>query len=174
MLFAHEHRLRFPFVMDTHLPTDIHDHPLDRAGERPGPRKRPVARDRLATAPPNGQPLASKRELARLGPDFALTDLLVVDVESQRAVGDMRWVLSLLGEDGRKGQGPGRYRLAGTDLLLDLAEPVVEVVQLAILHIEAVPAKAAPVVEDHSLGSTRRNLDLGSDRVGAVADIDRL
>src|SRR5437763_14976553 len=81
LLLTHEHRVRFPLVMDAHLPTDIHDDPLDRAGECPGSRKRPVARDRLATAPPTGQPLASNRELARLGPPLHLAHLLVVDIE---------------------------------------------------------------------------------------------
>ena len=35
LLLTHEHRVRFDFEMDVHLPTDIHGHPLDRAGERP-------------------------------------------------------------------------------------------------------------------------------------------
>src|SRR6266487_1253587 len=35
------------------------------------------------------------------------------------------------------------------------------------------PTKATPMGEDHPLGSIVWNLDLGSDRVGAVADIDR-
>ena len=56
--------------------------------------------------------------------------------------------------------------------MLENAHPGVDVVQPAILHIEAVPAKAAPLVEDYPLGATCRDLDLGSDRVGAVADID--
>src|SRR6266496_1140052 len=36
------------------------------------------------------------------------------------------------------------------------------------------PTKAAPVGENHSLCATGWNLDLGSDRVGAVADINCL
>src|SRR6266700_2934441 len=79
LLLTHEHRVRFPFVMDAHLPADIHDHLLDRTGERPGILARIVPRDRLATIPPNVQPLASNRELARLGPNLALADLLLVD-----------------------------------------------------------------------------------------------
>jgi len=35
MLLTHEHRVRFDFEMDVHLPIDIHGHQLDRAGERP-------------------------------------------------------------------------------------------------------------------------------------------
>ena len=36
LLLTHEHRVRFDFEMDVHLPTAVHGHPLDRAGERPG------------------------------------------------------------------------------------------------------------------------------------------
>ena len=44
----------------------------------------------------------------------------------------------------------------------------------AILHIEGMPPKAAPMGKYHSFCATGWNLDLGSDHVGAVADIDRL
>ena len=63
--------------------------------------------------------------------------------------------------------------LVVADLLLGDAHPIVDIVQPATLHIEGVLAKAAPMVEDHSLGTTGRNLDLGSDCVGAVDDTNR-
>ena len=99
-LLTHEHCVRFDFVINFQLTTDVHNHLLDRTGEWPGILARIVRRDRLATIAPNVQPLASNRELARLGPDLALTDLLVVDIDGQGAVGDVRRVLCLLGENG--------------------------------------------------------------------------
>src|SRR5436190_20235646 len=97
----------FPFMMDTHLPADIDDHLLDHAGKWPGILARIVPRDGLATIPPNVQTFACNRELAWLGPDLTLADLLVVDIDGQGAVGDVRRVLSRLGDDGRKRRGPG-------------------------------------------------------------------
>src|SRR6266704_4196231 len=119
MLLPNEHPMRFPFVIDVQLTTDIHDHLLDRAGERPRILARIVRRDWLATIASHVQPLACNRELARLGPDLALADLFVVDVDGQGAVGDVRWVLYLLGEDSGEGRGSGWHRLAGTDLLFE-------------------------------------------------------
>src|SRR5947209_5900115 len=118
LLVTYEQPVRFPFVMEAHIPADIHDYSLDRAGEWPGILAWIVRADRLATVAPNVQPLASNREPARLGPDLAFTNLLVVDVDGQGPVGNVRWVLSLFGEDGRESRGPGWYWLAGTDLLL--------------------------------------------------------
>src|SRR6266568_5817726 len=83
MLLTHEHRVRFDFVINVHLPTDVHDHLLDCAGEWPGILAWIVLRDWLATIATNVQPLACNRELARLGPNLALADLLVVDVDGQ-------------------------------------------------------------------------------------------
>ncbi len=111
--------MRFPFVMEAHIPADIHDHSLDRAGEWPGILAWIVPGDRLATVLSNVQPLASNREPTRLGPDLALTNLLVVDVDGQGPVGNVRWVFSLFGEDGRESRCPGWDRLGGTDLLLE-------------------------------------------------------
>src|SRR5437660_12789417 len=68
LLVTHEHPVRFPFVMDAHLTADIHDHPLDRAGERRGLLARIVPRDWLAPVPPNVQPLSSHPALSRLRP----------------------------------------------------------------------------------------------------------
>ena len=48
LLVTHEHPLRFPFVMDAHIPADIYDHSLDRAGEWPGILAWIVPGDRLA------------------------------------------------------------------------------------------------------------------------------
>src|SRR6266480_144017 len=93
MLLPNEHPMRFPFVIDVQLTTDIHDHLLDRAGERPGILAWIVRRDRLATVAPNVEPLAGNRELARLGPDLALADLFVVDVDGQGSVSDVRGIL---------------------------------------------------------------------------------
>ena len=47
-LFAYDHQVCFDFEIDTPLLTDIHHHPIDRAGERPGPIAWIVRRDRLA------------------------------------------------------------------------------------------------------------------------------
>src|SRR5690349_22734481 len=117
MLVTHEHPMRLPFVMDAHFPADIYNHLFNGAGKWPGILTRIVSRDRLTTIPSHVQPLASNRELARLRPDLAFADLLVIDVDSQGSVGNMRWVLRLLNEDGRQRRGPSRHRLAGTDLL---------------------------------------------------------
>ena len=52
-LLAHEHHLCFDFEIDAPLLTDIHDHPLDCTGERPGILARIITCDRLATIAPN-------------------------------------------------------------------------------------------------------------------------
>ena len=100
ILLAHEHRVRFYFVVDLQLTRDIHDHPLDRAGERPGILTRKVTCDWFATVSPHVQPLASNRELAWLGHHLHFAHFFVVDVDRQRAIGDMWWVLAFLVEDG--------------------------------------------------------------------------
>src|SRR6266516_8141411 len=77
LLVTHEHPVRFPFEMDAPLPSGIHDHLLDRAGERPGILAWIVPRDRLATVAPNVQPLASNRERSPLDPDLTLADHII-------------------------------------------------------------------------------------------------
>ncbi len=52
-LLTHEHHLRFDFEIDAALLTDIHDHPLDCTGERPGILARIITCDRFATIAPN-------------------------------------------------------------------------------------------------------------------------
>ncbi len=52
-LLTHEHRVCFDFVINVQFTTDIHDHLLDRAGERPGILARIVRRDWLATVSPH-------------------------------------------------------------------------------------------------------------------------
>src|SRR5437763_11755874 len=83
----------------------------------------------------------------------------------------MRWIISLFGKDGRESRSTGRHRFVRNDLLLDVAEPVVDVMHFAILHIDGMPTKATSLGKHYSFSATVRNLDLGSNRIGAIADI---
>jgi len=53
ILLTHKHCLRFDFVINIQITTDIHDHSLDCTGERPGILARIVPCDRLATITPH-------------------------------------------------------------------------------------------------------------------------
>jgi hypothetical protein len=68
---------------------------------------------------------------------------------------------------------PGRYRLGRFDDLLEHAHPVIDVFQLAVLHIQGVPAEPGPVTEQHTGRISGMDVDLDSNGVRTVADIGR-
>ena len=61
---------------------------------------RVVVGDRLATFLADVEPFAGERELARLGLDPAFADLLLAEVQGERALG--RHPVALLAEDSRQ------------------------------------------------------------------------
>ena len=100
-----------------------------------GAQTESLRRDGILTAiAANRQSFTDQREVARLGLDLVRADGLVVDVESQRAVG--RHVGPLLDERGRQNVLAGGDLLGRFDLLLEHAAGVVDVLQHAVAHIE--------------------------------------
>ena len=63
---------------------------------------------------------------------------------------------------------------AADDLLIEVADPVVVVVQAVVLDVERVPAESRAVREQDALGAWGGNVDERADPVGTVADVDRL
>jgi hypothetical protein len=70
----------------------------------------------------------------------------------------------------------GGQRLGRGDDLLDVADEVVDVLELAVLDVEGVAAEPGPVGEQDPSGLLGVDGDLDRDGVGAVADVrgDRL
>ena len=143
--------------------------------KRYGPLAGVVVGDRLAAVAADAEALAGDHELAGLGLDAALADLLVAVVEREGAGRDAGRVLAVLVEGGRQDQVlAGRHVLGRDDLLLEHADEVVDVVQPVVLDVEGVAAEARAVREEHALRARRRDVDQRADREGAVADVDRL
>ena len=138
--------------VDEGWPLTSTDGPVDGAAdERPRVLARVVVGDRLGALLADVEPFAGDRELAWLGPDPALADLgLVPYMEGQRAFGRHRVAFAL--ERRREHHVPGRNRLGRLDDLLDEADPVVDVFQLAILDVQRVPTEAGAVGEQDPRG----------------------
>ncbi len=171
-IIATASRSRSTYGLSAHVDEHAPDRP---AGEAPRRRSRVVVGDRLAAVTADAQPLAADGELARLGLDPALADLAVAVVERQDAVRDAGRVLAVLVEGrGQDHLVAGWNHLGGDDLLLDAADEVVDVVQQAVLDVQRVAAEPGAVREQHPLRPLVRDVAQGADRVGPVADVDRL
>ena len=120
---AGEHRGCLALQVHERLAADVDRHPVEvPAGEGPRTVAGVVVGDGLAAVPPDAEALARDGELARLGADPPLADLLVAVPQRQGAVGHAGRVLGVLLEAGREHQvGPGREVLGGHDPLLDHA-----------------------------------------------------
>ena len=110
-----------------------------------------------------------RREVARLGHDRALPDLLVVDVQRDRPGRGHRVALAYerraeMTTD--RSAPPGRLHH-----LLVAADEVVGVLELAVLDVQRVAAEACAVREQDAVGSADSISTLDRDRVTAVADV---
>src|SRR4051794_25783209 len=86
-LLASEEGLRLPREVDERLAADVDEHAVDgAAGERPRRAAGVVVGHRRRPVEPDVEPLAREGELPGLGADAALADLLVADVERERAL----------------------------------------------------------------------------------------
>src|SRR5829696_951016 len=171
-LFAGHHGDGLFLEVDERLTGDVDDRLGDGAageGERVGAGV--VGRDRLARVLAHVQALADQREVARLGHDPALADLLVVDEQGQRHGG--RQAVALLDEGGRQQHLAGRDLPGGLDRLLVAADEVVDVLELSVLDVQGVAAEAGAVREQHPGGVLGPDVDLDGDAVAAVADVGR-
>ena len=111
-----------------------------------------VVGDGFAAVATDAQALAGDGELAGLGLDPALADLVVAVVEGQDAGGDAGGLLAVLVEGRRTGSDPaGGQVFGGDDLLLEAADEAVDVVQPVVLDVERVPAEPGAVGEEHAL-----------------------
>src|SRR4051794_6328965 len=107
---AGERHLRLGCEVDERGSAHVHDRALDRAAdERPGVVAWIVVCDRLGALPADVQSFAGERELARLGLDLFLADLLLTDVQRERSLGWHRVALPL--ERSREDVPAGRNRL---------------------------------------------------------------
>src|SRR3954454_7381321 len=175
-LLAHEHGHGLALEVRVRLATDVDGNPLDRAAGEP-PRHLPgiVPGDAFPGVASYGKSLARQRELAGLGLDRGLADLLIAVEQRQGPVGDARWVLARLLE--RRGENQvlaGWDVLITHDLLGQAAHEVVDVMQAVVLDVERVPAEAGTLGEQHAFCVRRRQVNEGSDREGSVAHVDRL
>ncbi len=169
-LLAGERRAGFCGQVDEGFAADVDDDALDGAAEeRPGRFACVVVGDRLGPGASDDQAAAAESELAGLGPDRVLTDLLVADIEAERALGGHRVALPV--EGGRQDDVAARDRLVGLDDLLQLTDEVVDVCEPAILHVKGVAAEPRALGEDDAAGFGCLDVHLGGDRVGAVADV---
>ena len=99
-------------------------------------------------------------ELAGLGLDLALADLLVAVPQREDPGRDAGRVLAVLVERGRQDQvRAGRDILGRDDLLLDHPDEVVDVVEPVVLDVEGVAAERRSVGEQDALGARRRDVD---------------
>src|SRR3954453_4515536 len=175
-LLAHEHGDGLALEVGVRLATDVDGNPFDRAaGEAPRHLPGIVPGDAFPGVAPYGESLAGQRELAGLGLDRGLADLLVAVEQRQGPVCDAGWILAgLLERRGEDQVVAGWDVLITHDLLGEAAHKVVDVVQAVVLDVERVPAEASTLGEQHSFCVRRGQVDQGSDREGAVAHVDRL
>src|SRR5215207_10279905 len=125
-LLAGESGAGFGGQVDEGFAADVDEDALDGAAdERPGRFASVVVGDRLGPGASDDQATAAESELAGLGPDRILTDLLVADIEAERALGRHRVALSV--EGGRQDDVAARDGLVGLDDLLQLTDKVVDV-----------------------------------------------
>jgi len=107
-----------------------------------------VVGDRFASVASHAEALAGDRELARLGLDPLLADFRLAVVERQNPGRDAGRVLTVLDEVGGQDQvGADRHVFTADDLLLEVADPGVDIVQAVVLDVERVPAKSRAVGE---------------------------
>src|SRR3954447_4684525 len=173
---AGHHRDGLALEVDVGLAADVDRHAVDRAADE---RVRRFARvavgDGVAAVAPDAQPVAGDRELARLRLDAPLADLHLAVEERQRADRHAGRILALLLEGGGQDQLlPGRHVLVGDDLLLEAPDEAVDVVQPVVLDVQGVAAEARAVREQDAVGARHVDVDDSADRVGAVAEVDRL
>src|SRR5262249_51267975 len=112
-----------------------------------------------------------KREIRGLGLDLALAYCLVADVQGERAY--RRHRVPLLLERGGEDDVAERDGLGGLDHLLLEADEVVDVLQLAVLDVERMPAEAGALREQYAARFFGVDRHLDGDRVRAVADVRR-
>src|SRR6478735_5893185 len=146
---AGEHGHEFPLNIDKRGAGDVDNYLMDCSPvERPRRFTRVVAGDRLAAVPANVESLAGKRKFAGLGLDLALADLLLVEVQTERARGGHP--VAFLLEPGGEPAVPGRDRPGGLDVLILDTDEVVVVLEFSVFDVERVAAEPAPMREEHA------------------------
>src|SRR5215216_3735885 len=131
-LLAGERRAGFGGQVDEGFAANVDEEAFDGAAEEPPGRFAcVVVGDRLGPGASDDQATAAESELAGLGPDRILTDLLVADIDAERALGGHR--VALLLEGGGQDDVAARDRLVGLEDLLELTDPVVNVLEPAVL-----------------------------------------
>jgi hypothetical protein len=122
-------------VVDVVVAAHVDHDALDRAAGE-GERRGVVGGDGRAAVAADADAVAGEREVAGLGHDLALGDLFGIDVEGQGAGRAVRvGVVPRLAELGRQDVVSGGDRFRRADGLDPLAEPVVDVVQPAVLQV---------------------------------------
>src|SRR4051794_12250049 len=173
LLLARHHGDGLALEVDVRLAADVDRDAVDRAaGEAVRRGARVVVRDGVAAVASDAQAVAGERELARLGLDPALADLLVAVEERQRADRHAGRILSVLLEGGGEDQVlAGREVTVGDDPLFDAADEVVDVVQAVVLDVQGVAAEARAVREQRTLRAGGGGVDDRRHRGGAGAGV---